>query len=164
MALTIIHLCEGFPVRLNCLECKLFKISFSRINYRKMITSYIYNSVKYNYTFSFRKSYKNVIKIVVSTFTSTTKSRKCSKFCCHMVLTYTLNWDSYCCLWKLTKNPQINSTTKVQGFITMHIHVYIPLSFSMSSLPVVSSNLLTCFKCFCFQKLPIQSACIKKIQ
>lgn len=75
MALTIIHLCEGFPVRLNCLECKLFKISFSRINYRKMITSYIYNSVTYNYTFSC----KNMIKIVGSTFTSTTKSRKCSK-------------------------------------------------------------------------------------
>ena len=42
--------------------------------------------------------------------------------------TYNIHRESKCCLWKLTRNPWINPTTKVQGFITMqiHVHVHVP--------------------------------------
>ena len=41
-----------------CLECELSKIYFSPISDSKMIMSYIYNSVRYNDAFSYKKSYK----------------------------------------------------------------------------------------------------------
>lgn len=40
--------------------------------------------------------------------------------------TYNIHRESKCCLWKLTWNPRINHTAKVQGFITMQIHVHVP--------------------------------------